>query len=167
MRRLLLALLLTCSSLAGGAEPHAKVMIFIAVDCPIANSYAPELNRLHETYGGKMVEFLLVYPDPDLTEDEVKKHLAEYALTLRATIDRDHALVKKSGVTTTPEVAVFDASDAVVYRGRIDNLYADYGERRRTVTEPYLRDALDAILRGEKPAPATTAAIGCLIEAIE
>lgn len=142
-------------------------MIFVAVDCPIANSYAPELNRLHEIYGGKKVEFLLVYPDPALSEDEVKKHLAEYALTLRATIDSDHALVKKTGVTTTPEVAVFDASDTVVYRGRIDNLYADYGERRRIVTEPYLRDALDAILRGEKPAPATTEAIGCLIEAIE
>lgn len=167
MRTLCLVLLLTCASLAGGAEPHAKVMIFVAVDCPVANSYAPELNRLHETYGGKKVEFLLVYPDPALSEDEVKKHLAEYALTLRATIDRDHALVKKTGVTTTPEVAVFDASDTVVYRGRIDNLYADYGERRRIVTEPYLRDALDAILRGEKPAPATTEAIGCLIEAIE
>jgi thiol-disulfide isomerase/thioredoxin len=161
------ALVLAFTCLTAGAEPVAKVMIFVATDCPIANSYAPELNRLHVDYGGKMVEFLLVYPDPDLTEDDVKKHLAEYALTLRATIDRDHALVKKTGVTTTPEVAVFDTSDAVVYRGRIDNLYADYGERRRTVTEPYLRDALDAILRGEKPAPATTEAIGCLIERIE
>lgn len=167
MKTLLLALLLTCAPLAGGAKPMAKVMIFVATDCPIANSYAPELNRLHVDYGGKKIEFLLVYPEPDRTEDEVKKHVAEYALTLPTTIDRDHALVKKASVTTTPEVAVFDASDAVVYRGRIDNLYSDFGERRRTVTEPYLRDALDAILRGEKPALATTAAIGCLIERID
>jgi len=166
MRTSFLTLLLIFTSLASSAEPLAKVMIFVATDCPIANSYAPELNRLHEDYGGKKIEFLLVYPDTDLTEDEVKNHLEEYGLTLRTTIDRDHGLVKKAGVTTTPEVAVFDTSDAVVYRGRIDNLYADYGERRRTVTDPYLRDALDAILRGEKPNPATTAAIGCLIEVI-
>jgi len=141
-------------------------MIFVATDCPIANSYAPELNRLRDEYSSKRIEFLLVYPDPALTVEEVEKHVTEYGLTLPTKIDLDHTLVKKAGVTTTPEVAVFDAKDNLLYRGRIDNLYAAYGLRRRTVTERYLRDALDATLRGERPALSETKPIGCLIELI-
>ncbi|NLT72003.1 MAG: redoxin family protein [Verrucomicrobiaceae bacterium] len=161
---LLLAFPLLCPSLAQGAEPLAKVMVFVAVDCPIANRYAPELNRLREDYVGKKIEFLLVYPEPSLTENEVNQHLADHALTLPFMIDRRHRLVKQAGVTTTPEVAVFGASDEILYRGKIDNLFSDYGERRRRATETYLRDALDAILRGDKPAISTTDPIGCLIE---
>ena len=166
MRVFCLTFLLALATLAWGEEPVAKVMIFVATDCPIANSYTPELNRLRDEYAAKRIEFLLVYPDHALTEEEVKKHLTEYGLTLLTKIDRDHALVKKAGVTTTPEVAVFDATDKLIYRGRIDNLYADYGERRRAVTERYLRDALDATLRGERPALSETKPIGCLIELI-
>jgi thiol-disulfide isomerase/thioredoxin len=164
MKAFILIWLLALTPLALSEDLAAKVMIFIATDCPIANSYAPEFERLRKDYGGKKVDFLLVYPDPALTEAAVKKHLTDYGMTLPTKIDRDHALVKQAGVTTTPEVAVLGADGTLLYRGRIDNLYADYGERRRTITEPYLRNALDAILRGEKPALPTTKAIGCLIE---
>lgn len=163
----LLPFLVPCSLVPGdepAAEAVATVAIFIATDCPIANSYVPEFNRLRADYSAKGIEIRLVYPDPEVTEDDVKKHVADYGLELPTAIDRDHTLVKRAGVTTTPEAAVFDAEENVVYRGRIDNLYADFGERRRQVTERYLRDALEAILKGEKPAVATTEAVGCLIE---
>lgn len=146
------------------AEPLAKVMVFVAVDCPMANRYAPELKRLHEDYGDKKIEFLLVYPEPDLTEEEVSQHLADHALTLPSMIDRRHRLVKQAGVTVSPEVAVFGTSNELLYRGKIDNLFSDYGERRHRATETYLRDALDAILRGDKPAISVTDPIGCFIE---
>lgn len=146
------------------AGPVAIVSIFIATDCPIANSYAPEINRLWEEYTKSGIEIRLIYPDPDVTEDEVNRHVADYSLKPVTVIDRDHTRVKKAGVTITPEVAVSDPAGKVIYRGRIDNLYADYGERRREVTERYLRDALDAVLKGTKPAVTKTEAIGCLIE---
>ncbi|MEQ1842491.1 MAG: redoxin family protein [Verrucomicrobiales bacterium] len=145
-------------------KPVAVVSIFIATDCPIANSYAPEINRIWDDYSEKGIEIQLVYPDPEVTEVEVSQHVAEYSLTPATVIDRDHTLVKKAGVTITPEVAVSDSAGKVIYRGRIDNLYADYGERRREVTERYLRDALDAILKGDTPTVTKTGAIGCLIE---
>lgn len=168
MRWIFFSLLFSAVSLMKGVggEPKslASVMIFIATDCPIANSYAPEINRIYQDYSEKGIAIQLVYPDTELQEEDLVKHVAEYRLKLPTTIDRDHTLVKRAGVSITPEVAVFDAGGKVVYRGRIDNLYADYGERRREVTERYLRDALDAMLRGEIPSVKETPAIGCLIE---
>lgn len=146
------------------AAPIASVDLFVATDCPIANGYAPEIERLHLVYRERGVAFRLVFPDRDLTEEFVKQHLADYAVTAPFVIDRDRALVKRAAATTTPEVVVFDREGSIAYRGRIDNRYSDLGDRRGTVTEFYLRDALDALLAGRKPALDKTDAIGCLIE---
>jgi hypothetical protein len=149
---------------AGPAAPLATVDLFVATDCPIANGYAPEIERLHDAYLAKGISFRLVFPDRDLTEETVRRHLADYGLTVPFVIDRDHAFVKRASATTTPEAVVFDPKGVILYQGRIDNRYSDLGDRRGTVTELYLRDALDAILAGKRPAVAKTEAIGCLIE---
>lgn len=146
------------------AEPLFTVDLFVATDCPIANGYAPEIERLHLAYREKGVAFRLVFPDRDLAEDEVRRHLADYGITAPFVIDRDHALVKRAKATTTPEAVLFDRTGGILYRGRIDNRYSDLGDRRGTVTELYLRDALDAVLSGKKPPVPETVPIGCLIE---
>jgi thiol-disulfide isomerase/thioredoxin len=140
------------------------VDLFVATDCPIANGYAPEIERLHQAYRTKGISFRLVFPDRDLTEETVRRHLAAYGLTLPFMIDRDHALVKRASATTTPEAVVFDPKGLVLYQGRIDNRYSDLGDRRDTVTEFHLSDALDAVLAGKRPSVAKTEPIGCLIE---
>lgn len=156
--------LFALSGFAGEKEKVASVQIFTSPDCPIANSYAPELKRLSETYRAKGVSFHLVYPEATLTEDDVQNHRKEYGLEIEASIDRSHDLVRSAGVTTTPEAAVFDAKGNLVYRGRIDNLYSDYGDRRRQATEHYLRDVLDSLVAGEAVTFSETEPIGCLIE---
>jgi hypothetical protein len=81
-------------------------------------------------------------------------------------VDRDHSLVRATGVTLAPEVAVLDAQGVLRYRGRIDDAYADWGSRRRVVRDHSLRDALDALLAG-RPAPQPrTQAIGCYISSL-
>jgi hypothetical protein len=51
----------------------------------------------------------------------------------------------------------------VLYRGRIDNLYADLNQRRAEATEHDLRDALDAIVDG-RPIKSQPPPIGCAIQ---
>jgi hypothetical protein len=170
MKRSLACLFLALAADLGAAEPAAaaktmaSVDLFVAPDCPIANGYAPEIERLHLAYREKGVAFRLVFPDRDLTEDEVRRHLADYGITAPFAIDRDHALVKRAAATTTPEAVVFDGEGVIVYRGRIDNRYSDLGDRRATVTETYLRDALESVLSGNLPVIAKTPPLGCLIE---
>jgi hypothetical protein len=77
--------------------------------------------------------------------------------------DTQRELVKRTGVRFAPEVVVLGPDGQQRYRGRIDNLYADYGKRRTQPTERDLRDALDAILAGKPVPKETTKAIGCFI----
>src|SRR6478672_5310966 len=49
----------------------AVVLIFVSVDCPIANQYAPEIQRLEATFSRKGVRFWLVYPNADETTEIV------------------------------------------------------------------------------------------------
>jgi hypothetical protein len=57
----------------------------------------------------------------------------------------------------TPEVAVVGPGGALLYRGRIDDLWSDYGKRRQEPTTRDLRAALDAALAG-RPTPPPPAA---------
>src|SRR5271168_497861 len=47
-----------------------SVLIFYWHDCPICNSYAPEINRLSADYPN--FSFYVVQVDPDLTTDAAK-----------------------------------------------------------------------------------------------
>lgn len=142
----------------------AAVLLFVTHDCPIANGYAPEYRRLREEYPANKISFTLVYVDPDAGPDQLRKHRDEYGLArLRAIHDRRHRLVAAVGAEITPEAVVLTAGGKIAYRGRVDNLYADYGKRRREATKRDLRNALDAVLAG-KPVPnPRTEAIGCYI----
>lgn len=141
----------------------ATVLFFIGHDCPISNSYAPEINRICAEYEVKKFSCYLIYPDPDLSAADAKKHSQEFSYHSPALLDPSHKLVKKTGVTVTPEVAVLAPDGKLLYRGRIDNTFADFGKKRAEPTQRDLRAALEAILNN-KPAPnRTTKAIGCYI----
>ena len=49
----------------------AMVVVFISMDCPIANAFQPELRRLSTTWSKQGVPFFLVHPDPDTGAEEV------------------------------------------------------------------------------------------------
>ncbi len=69
--------------------------------------------------------------------------------------------MKQTGVTVTPEVAVMSADQKLLYRGRIDDRYVEFGKDRPEPTVRDLERALDAILAG-KPVPVReTQAVGC------
>src|SRR4051812_2641934 len=56
----------------------ASVMIFFWHDCPICNSYAPEINRIAADYTN--FAFYIVQVDPDLTNAAAKQHAKEFSL---------------------------------------------------------------------------------------
>ena len=78
-------------------------------------------------------------------------------------LDAAHSLVRLVGATVTPEAAVVSLEGKLLYLGRIDDPYFDYGKRRAAPTRQDLRDALDTILSGKTIAVPTTKPIGCFI----
>ncbi len=146
------------------AKEKATVVIFITTDCPIANSFAPEINRLHLAYSSRNVRLTLIHVDSDLSDADAKQHAADYELKPPVAIDREHALVKAVDAKVTPEAFVYDAEGKLRYRGRINNLYAALGKRRATVTVHDLRDAIEAVISDQEVATPQTEALGCFIE---
>ena len=119
------------------------VLIFVSTDCPISNRYAPEIKRLHDEFTPRGVRFRLVYPNPLDSDADISKHLEEYGYPHIAQRDRDHTLVKMAGATITPEAAVFDARERLVYRGRIDDRFVELGRERPAATQSDLRTCAD------------------------
>jgi len=153
-------------------EPLASIarrgaaMIFLAVECPICNRYAPEISRLATRFEAAGIDFWLVYPNADESVDAVRKHIEDYQLTAlskRVVRDPQHALVERAGVRVTPEVVVYQAGGERVYRGRIDDRFPALGLDRREPTRRDLEHVLNAMI-DSKPIPTSgEPAVGCYI----
>ena len=177
--RLLLTLLALAGSADGDASPtvrdtkgarrepladrgqKATVLVFVMHDCPIANSYAPELGRIAAEYSAKGVEFFVVYTAE--TPEQAAAHLAEYKLPFSGLCDSELKLAHFAGATVVPEAAVFSRTGELLYRGRIDDRAVRIGAVRPEPQRRDLRLALDAILAGRKVTPRFTKAVGCYL----
>ena len=138
------------------------VLVFTTTDCPISNRYAPEVLRLASRFRGQ-VQFKLVYPVPTDDESRIREHVRKFGYTIPWERDGEQALVKRTGVTVTPEVAILDAAGKLLYRGRIDDRYVSFGKDRPQPTVRDLERSLEAVLAG-KPVPVKeTRAIGCIL----
>lgn len=148
------------------AAGKVLVLVFVRTDCPISNRYAPLIQEMNVKYASGAA-FYLVFPDKDESPEQIRSYLNEYGYKLPALRDLEHALVKKGQVKVTPEVAVFDAKRELVYRGRIDNLYLDFGKARRAATTHELADAIEAASKGVAPPAAAVEGIGCFISDLQ
>lgn len=144
-------------------SPRARVFLFTRTDCPISNRYAPEVNRLCGIFENQGVEFCLVYPDPDQTAEQIQHHVEEYGYNCRTLRDPYHDLVRLTGAQITPEAAVFDSTGQLVYLGRIDDRYVDFGKARAEASEHDLQEALQAVLEGNQVPNPRTKSVGCYI----
>ncbi len=143
-------------------DKRAAVLFFLWHDCPISNTYAPEINRICAAYTN--FAFYLVQVDPDLTKEAAQRHAKDFNLRAPVLLDPQHRLVKAVQATVTPEAVVIAGNGAVVYRGRIDDLYAGLGKKRPQATRHDLREALDALAAGKQVARSQAKAVGCLIQ---
>lgn len=145
------------------APKKASLLLFLLPDCPVSNAYAPEIKRLCKDYEAKGVDVFVVHADADVTSEDARKHAKDYQLTCPVLLDPLHLLVKSTGATMAPEAAVVSPTGKVVYLGRIDDLFADYGKRRPEPKEFDLRNALEAFLAGHAVPGPTAKPIGCHI----
>ena len=148
----------------GDGKRAASVLLFLLTDCPVSNRLAPEIGRICAEYAERGAGCFLVYADPDKTAEEVRAHAEAFGHgALPAILDRDRALTEAAGATITPEAAVYSAAGELVYRGRVNDLYASLGKPRPRPTEHDLRRALDEVLAGKPVTKPRTQAVGCFI----
>jgi peroxiredoxin len=146
-------------SLKSLAGKNGTVLLFIAVQCPVSNAYNERMEKLAQDYKAKGIAVVGI--NSNVAEDAaaVKAHASEHSLSFPILKDPGNKVADKLGASVTPEAYFLDASNKLLYHGRIDN-----SRNAAQIETSDLRNALDAALNG-KPVEKTEArAFGCSIK---
>ena len=134
------------------------VVVFLANHCPVVRAYEDRLIDFTNDYkdkGVKVVGIAVSQQDQDKIpgiKDYMKEHKSNYIYGY----DESQAVGKAYGATNTPQFFVLDKERKIRYTGAMDD-----SQREDKVTKTYLRDAVDAVLKGETPAVEETRPVGC------
>jgi len=139
----------------------AVVVMFIATQCPVSNSYNSRMAQLYQDYKGKGVTFLGINSNKQESVDEIKGHAKSNKLDFIILKDLNNVVADKFNASFTPEIYVLSSNSEILYHGRIDD-----GRRESDVKSKDLRTALDEILSGKKVSVSETKAFGCSIKRV-
>ncbi len=159
-------------NLFGLSDPFApparvRVLLFLRTDCPLTARYAPEVRRIAQEFRTRAVSFWLVYPDRSDSKGAIEAYSKQYSLPGTTIGDPGGDLVRRAHATVAPEAAVFDGEGHLLYHGRIDNRWVDFGKVRPTPTVHDLEDAITDALAGKPVPEAKTRAIGCSLADVQ
>jgi len=138
---------------------NGTVLIFVATKCPVSNAYNERMEKLAQDYQAKGVNVIGINSNVAELGPEIKSHAASNRLTFPILKDGGNKVADIFGATVTPEAYFLDASNKLVYRGRIDN-----ARDTSQVVSNELRDAIEAALAGKPVAKTTATAFGCSIK---
>jgi peroxiredoxin len=153
-------------TLYGYQGRQAIVLIFMGIDCPVGNLYLPRLNEMYTEFRNKGVVFLGVNSNAHETAQDVSKYVAEHAVKFPVLKDPGNLIADAALVERTCEVLVLDGFARIRYRGAIDDQYVQ-GKGKDTPDHNYLRDALTAVVTGQKVDVTATKVAGCLLDRAE
>jgi peroxiredoxin len=137
------------------------------LDCPFChNQYkSGAMQDLQKDLTAKGVVFFVVnsvnpnHPSHRTAEAAQKEWTAQKMQATAWLDDSSGALGKLYSMRTTPHMFVIDAKGVLVYEGAIDDRAASSGDPR--TARNYVREAVEKLLAGEKPAVTETKPYGC------
>jgi peroxiredoxin len=145
------------------ADRKFLVMAFWGVECPLAQLYAGELERIAADFASRGVGVLVVDCNRHDSVTEMAAFARRQNLTLPFVKDLNNVLADRLGAMRTPEVVVLDGNGRIRYQGRIDDQHAIGGRSRPSPSRADLRLALEELLDGKSVSVPRTEAVGCLI----
>jgi peroxiredoxin len=150
--------------------PNAKgfAVIFTCNHCPYAQAYQDRLIQLDKKYKALNYPLLAISStDPSIVPDDSYEQMIsrakEKGYTFPYLFDQNQVVMHQFGAERTPHVFLLQkkGKDFIVqYIGAIDDNY----QEPEKVSNPYLANAIDALLAGKTPTPTFTKAIGCGIK---
>lgn len=155
-------------SLADYDKALGYIVIFTCNHCPYAKLYEDRILELDKMYKSQGFPVIAINPnDPEIEPDDSYENMQarakEKGFTFPYLFDEGQKVFPKFGATRTPHVYVLSKTNneyTVEYIGAIDN----NTKSAKSATEHYVQDAVNALLKGEKPKVTTTKAIGCGIK---
>ncbi len=149
--------------------PEAKgfIIVFTCNHCPFAKLYSERFNEMAKKYGALKVPLLAINPmDTVVYEDESFLAMQEKAKVASFTFpylqDNLQTVAKDFNADHTPHAFVIWKENnqwIIKYTGAID----DNGAESDKVKNPYVANAVDELLAGNKVKEPETRSIGCAV----
>jgi len=86
----------------------------------------------------------------------IKAYMKDHKSNYVYAYDESQTIGRAYGATNTPQFFVLDKERKIRYTGAMDD-----NPNEARVSKNYLRDAVDAVLKGENPPVEETRAVGC------
>ena len=152
-------------SLASFKGAKVLIVMFSCNHCPFVTGSEDRIIKLYNDYKGKGVALAAINSNetthhPDDSFEHMVTHARDKKYPFPYLRDESQGVAVAYGALRTPHFYVFDAGRKLRYTGRLDDSPREPGKE----TTHELRDALDAILAGRKPAVEMTNPIGCNVK---
>ena len=134
------------------------VLAFLANHCPVVQAYEDRLIDFVNDYKDKGVKVVGVSVN-DIDQDRlpgIRKYTKEHKSNYIYGYDESQQMGRDYGATNTPQFFVLDKERKIRYTGTLDD-----NQREDKVTKTYLRDAVDALLKGQTPPVEESRPQGC------
>jgi len=142
----------------GDIKEDVVVVVFLANHCPVVVNYEDRIIDFANAYKGKSVKIVGLCVN-DMDSDRlpaIKDRVKEKGYNYVYGYDASQAIGKAYGATNTPQFFVLDKNRTIRYTGAMDD-----NQNESKVSKHYLRDAVDAVLKGESVEVSETRAVGC------
>ncbi|MCC6411115.1 MAG: thioredoxin family protein [Saprospiraceae bacterium] len=141
------------------------IVVFTCNHCPYAQLYEQRIIDLHNKYAQKGFPVIAINPNPadlypDDSYEEMQKRAKEMRYPFAYLHDDNQTVYPQFGASRTPHVFILDDNFIVRYIGAID----DNPETPKAAKNRFVENAVNAMLRGERPDPEFTRAVGCTIK---
>ena len=150
--------------------PDAKgfIVIFTCNTCPYAKAYESRIVALDKKYATKGFPVIAINPNdlekqPGDSMAEMEKRAKDKGFTFPYLRDDSQQVAKTFGATKTPHTYLLNKVNdkyTVEFIGAIDDSANDPTD----VSVTYVENAINALLKGEKPPKTEARAIGCTIK---
>jgi len=152
-------------SLKDAMGENGLLVVFSCNTCPWVNAWEDRYISVSKLSQKKGVGMIAINPNEGSREngdsmDDMQSRAKKAKYDFYYTLDKESKLASAFGASRTPQIYLFNNKGTLVYRGAID----DNARRPRKVENPYLMDAINAMVAGEKINTASTKALGCGIK---
>jgi peroxiredoxin len=155
-------------SLANYKKAKGFIVVFTCNHCPYSVAYEQRIMDLDKMFKAKGYPVIAINPnDPAAEPDDSFDKMVELAKKKKYSFpylfDDGQKVFPKYGATRTPHVFVLSKNNkdlTVEYIGAIDNNTKDASKADKL----YVQDAVNALLKGQKPEVTMTKAVGCSIK---
>ena len=144
-------------------KAKALVVFFTCNHCPYAQAAKPQLEALAKEYNNQSIQFVAINSndETEYAEDSFEKmREGKFNYPFPYLRDESQEVAKNFGAVCTPDIFVYDNERKLAYRGWIND---NWQEPEKATTHD-LKDAIEQLLKGEKPSTEQSPSMGCSIK---